>query len=155
MKRTKPEEVKLLLDKDGHIQDREVWAKDLTRTYEKYVRVEGCVPDAKLLVAMGLANYLEISFFEDLTGVDYQHLPKKLNDFVDLVASCLDENGKQIDYEKRKNHCPIDIRKDVLGEFSVGAKLCACIETGIIDKETAVKMLRRARKFVLANDPLL
>lgn len=130
---------KKFFDERGHVRNRERLIKSLEDCYGDKIDLD-FVSEAEMVVALGLADYLKREFFEELAEVVGKPFPGSTKELVELVECCI---------EKERRESNFSIHADILNCFSFGAKLCACMESGIIGMDTSLKLLRRAETFAL------
>ncbi|MDO4526959.1 MAG: hypothetical protein Q4B87_02605 [Candidatus Saccharibacteria bacterium] len=130
---------KKFFDERGHVRNRERFIKSLEGFYGDKIDLD-FVSEAEMIVALGLADYLKREFFEELAEIAGKPFPSSMKGLVELVECCI---------EKERRESNISIHADILDCFSFGAKLCACMESGIIGMDTSLKLLRRAETFAL------
>ena len=142
----KAEARKRYFDEEGHIRSRDAFVKPLEMLYEEEIDLSEYISDAQMLVCLGLADYLTLEFFEDLCSVTEKPIPHDIGELVKLVEYCLLKE-KEIVKSGAGGQVPI-LHGSVLETISFGAKLCACMESGIIDLDSSLQMLQRAERYL-------
>lgn len=143
---------KKFFDERGHVRNRERFIKPLEEFYGDKIDLS-FVSDAEMLVSLGVAEYLKLPFFEDLVSISKKPLPHSTKELVELVDYCLEKEKEALTFNEEGRLRPV--HGEVLNEFSYGAKLCSCMESGIISMDMSLKMLKRAENYAPKKEPEL